>query len=308
MVKGRWAAFFCLYFTAVLLLAGCADSRSITIMYSASLSGSADGCLCGEKRDGGLVKRAYYLKQLDALPGTLLVDAGDILESFPDKTLAELILLTYVELGYQAVAVGANELAQGRDLLVELMGQYPLVTANIEIDGAANSPATVVVDRNSVRIGIFSLLDQSSFDQHSYDLDPYFEILPLQESAEKAIEILRQNSVDLTILLFHGLLDSAEKLIGQVPGIDIAVLGHEGRLIDAERVGKTLIVSSGRFASSIGSLEIELRGKKISVKSNEVTSFDFTEDRDDPAVRERIDLYMSQMKLGANRSELGGTP
>ena len=172
----------------------------------------------------------------------------------------------------------------------------------------ANSSATVVVERNSVRIGIFALLDQNSFDRHSYDLDPYFEILPLQKSAEETVQALRLENVDLIFLLFHGLLDSAEKLIGQVPGIDIVVLGHEGRLIDLERVGKTLIVSSGRFAGSIGALEIELRGKKISVKNNVVKSFDFAEDRDDPTVRKRIDLHMSQMKLDAKPSELGETP
>ena len=74
---------------------------------------------------------------------------------------AELILTSYAQLGYRSVAVGANKLPRGRDLIVRLMEQYPLVAGNIAIGGAAGQP--IVVERNSVRIGIFSLRPRSLF-------------------------------------------------------------------------------------------------------------------------------------------------
>ena len=62
-----------------------ADAETtLTIYYTASLNGNLDGCTCEMNPVAGLVKRAAYLRNLDASSPTVILDAGDIFDEYPD--------------------------------------------------------------------------------------------------------------------------------------------------------------------------------------------------------------------------------
>ena len=98
-----------LFFFALFLYGEGKGEGNLTILYSSSLNGNLDGCDCKGHSRAGLVKRAAWLRALEHPEQTLLVDAGDLLEPYPDKELAEAIFDTYLELGYAAIAVGDQE-------------------------------------------------------------------------------------------------------------------------------------------------------------------------------------------------------
>ena len=106
-----------LFFTIIPLPAG--SENTITIYYTASLNGNVDGCRCKMNPVAGLVKRAAFLRSLETSGPSLILDAGDIFDEYPDPDLAAHILQVYAELGYDAIAVGDQEFTNGAAGLLE---------------------------------------------------------------------------------------------------------------------------------------------------------------------------------------------
>ena len=106
-----------LFFTIIPLPAG--SENTITIYYTASLNGNVDGCRCKMNPVAGLVKRAAFLRSLETSGPSLILDAGDIFDEYPDPDLAVHILQVYAELGYDAIAVGHQEFTNGAAGLLE---------------------------------------------------------------------------------------------------------------------------------------------------------------------------------------------
>jgi 2',3'-cyclic-nucleotide 2'-phosphodiesterase (5'-nucleotidase family) len=63
----------------------------------------------------------------------LLVDAGDILDEFPDEEITRHTFEVYRELGYDAIAFGDRELTNGLDRLLEYRQEYPLICHNLSL-------------------------------------------------------------------------------------------------------------------------------------------------------------------------------
>jgi hypothetical protein len=113
------------------------DERTITILYSSSLNGNLDGCDCKGHPRGGLVKRAAWLLTPDQPERILLVDAGDLLDPYPDPDLAKAIFDTYLELGYTAIALGDQEFANGLESLLEHSSRFRLFSWQDDPDDPA---------------------------------------------------------------------------------------------------------------------------------------------------------------------------
>jgi len=120
------------------------QGETLRIYYSASLNGNIDGCNCDMAPTAGLVKRAAFLRSREAPEPSLLLDAGDIFDAFPDEELAHNILEVYRELGYDFIAVGDQELSNGLDSLLEYGRDFPLVCHNLSVlvEGTMSSSPT----------------------------------------------------------------------------------------------------------------------------------------------------------------------
>jgi 2',3'-cyclic-nucleotide 2'-phosphodiesterase (5'-nucleotidase family) len=293
---------FCL-FSATLCTVPAVTETTLTIYYTASLNGNLDGCTCEMNPVAGLVKRAAYLRNLKTFGPTLILDAGDIFDEFPDPDLAEHIFEVYEELNYDAVAVGDQELANGAEALLAYRGDFPLICHNLLIQNSPTdnsvseslyfTPGPVVIARKGLRIGILSLIDPASATRLS---DKEIQITDPFPAAQTTLDRYNQIGLDLTVLLYHGSIQSAVDLVKACPGIDVAIIAHEQRLVSPQRVGDTLIASPGEEGNQLGILNLYIGPGGIEHFNNDFRFFSYEKDPDDPAVRRRIDTYREKLR------------
>jgi 2',3'-cyclic-nucleotide 2'-phosphodiesterase/3'-nucleotidase len=279
--------------------AGSKSEADLILMYTASLKGNLDGCGCVKIRRAGLVKRAYYLRNLNRTKNMLLVDAGDLLETQKgDKLRSKYILETYQELKYDAIALGDNELTNG---ILEYRETYPLLATNLKV--LINSGTLVptnqplVVTKGRYRVGILAVLEPQfkTAAPITEIMSDKFQIIPVVDTVRKTVQSLKSQKTNLVILLYHGFYENAIKLAQDVPGIDVIVLGHEEKLIDRQMIGQTILVSPGEEGNRVGTLELSLAGGRVSVLKNQFRLFNYETDPDDPAVRKLIVKYYENM-------------
>ena len=102
------------------------EVKTVTVVYTCSNNGMLKACACPGNPRGGLARRASVLREIRSEVGEiLLLDSGDLLSH--TKRLAkdevggadEVVLRIYGLLQYDAVAVGDQELANGRTFFVD---------------------------------------------------------------------------------------------------------------------------------------------------------------------------------------------
>jgi len=286
---------------ASLLPAAGNGEQSITVYYSSSLNGNLDGCQCRGNPRAGLVKRAAWLRAQREVERSVLVDAGDILDVYPDDLLARGILESYADLGYDAVAVGDQEFANGIDRLLEYREGSPLLSNNLALCPDENrcvffSVQPLLISRSGIRVGVFALIDPEVFALYPGELTNALKISAPADLAPVILEELREEGAELTILLYHGPYERARELALQLRGLDVLVLGHEQRLIDAEAAGDTTIVSPGAEGNRLGILTVSLDPRGRRRVDNRFELFRWETSPDDPAVRRRIAEYREAMR------------
>jgi 2',3'-cyclic-nucleotide 2'-phosphodiesterase (5'-nucleotidase family) len=294
-----------LLLSAALLPAAGGGERGVTILYSSSLNGNLDGCACKGSPKAGLVKRAAWLKAHRERDRSVLVDAGDILDVFPDELLSHAILDTYADLGYDAVAVGDQEISDGVQALLDYRERYPLVSHNLSICPDENrcvffSLEPPMLTRGLLRIGLIALIDPGVFALYPEDIRAAVKVSSPRAVASSMLQDLRERGAELVILLYHGRYEEAKSLALELKGLDVVVVGHEQRLIDAERVGTTLLVSPGGEGNRLGILSVSLDERGRVRFENRFELFRWESSPDDPAVRERIEAYRTEMRRRVN--------
>ena len=245
----------------------------------------------------GLVKRAAYLRNLKPFGPTLILDAGDIFDEYPDPDLAEHILEVYEELNYDAIAVGDQELANGPEALLAYRGDFPLICHNLHIveqNGRSSpfSPEPPVIEVQGLKIGVVALIDPTVISTPHSGI----EIVSPTFAAQEALQTWSEQNVDVKIALLHGPFRSARKLIESCPCIDVLIFGHEGRLHAPAKNGNTVVVSPGNEGNYLGILELTLSSRGIEGSRNQFKFFSYTGNPDDPEVRDRIEIYKKELR------------
>lgn len=286
---------------ATLLLAEGGGERALTLYYTSSLNGNLDGCNCRKNPKAGLVKRAAWLHARRDRERSILVDAGDILDVYPDEPLSRAILDSYAELGYDAVAVGDQELTDGIPRLLEYRETVPLICHNLTVCPDETRCVFVtleplLVSRGGLRIGIFALIDPEAFALYPEQLTSLLKIPPPAQVAPGLLQQLREQGAELTILLYHGPYERARALALEVEGLDVVVVGHEQQLIDAEQVGDTTFVSPGSQGNHLGILSMSFDSRGRPSLANRFEYFRWETSPDDPQVRRRILAYREALR------------
>jgi len=275
------------------------QERQFTIFYTSSLNGNLDGCVCKGAPKAGLVKRAFYLRRERDVDNSLLVDTGDIFNVYEDRLLAREILEVYRELDYDAVAVGDQEFANGVAELLTNGEEYPLFCHNLTLcpDESrciffSNEP--LVIEKSGIHIGLFALLDPEVFTLYPEEVKKQIKLSSPQAAAENMLRKL--GGVDLTLLLFHGSYEKAAELAENVEGIEVIVVGHEQRLIEAHKVNDSILVSPGEEGNRLGILTLALTQRGVTEYDNYFRLFRYEGDEDDAAVRRRIEKYKLELR------------
>lgn len=195
----------------------------------------------------------------------LQFDAGDMLwgrasvtaRERPQREIkADLLLAANQLLGVDALGPSDGDLAFGLDFLVEGARKYdlPYVSANLaRTGGELVFPATRVIEHQGRRIGVTSLMPMS----HPF---AGVELLPHKESLEGAVASLREQGVELIVLLSGAGLDETRALVEVVEGVDIVLCSHTRKhQTDPVIVGRTAIFEAGSRGKHLGKVDIEFR-------------------------------------------------
>jgi len=246
-----------------------------------------------------LARRATYLDSVyqEKVP-VLLLDGGDLMgrRNQNEKHQTTFLLEVTGDLGYDAIGLGERDLNYGLGYLLKAVKDFDLPFTNANVRETATGklilPEYLVVEKNGIKFGIVSVLDDSQKIITMTSDDPGLEI-------QDPIPVLREllprvrKKADTIILLGHLGDQITETVIKEVKGIDICVLGHTFKSLKTERIlDDTILLSATHEGRYIGRADIfveKSNGKVMAVDVN-VTSLDESVESE-PAMLARVDAY-----------------
>ncbi|MDL2236694.1 5'-nucleotidase C-terminal domain-containing protein [Christensenellaceae bacterium OttesenSCG-928-K19] len=224
----------------------------------------------------------------DAGAAVLLLDAGDTFHGMPTATLTEGrdIVPLLNELGYAATTPGNHDFNYGYKHLAELadMLDFPIISANILLNGELMFEPNIIIEKNGVRFGVFGLTTpDTDFQTSPQHMEGVSFDAPAKAATEQ-VDLLQEQGVDYIIALTHIGVDhtseyTTDRLAAEVKGIDIIIDGHshtqmqDGLAVDSyttlEPHGDTLIASTGAHIENIGVITFPAEGKITAKLYNE---------------------------------------
>lgn len=266
---------------------------------------------------GGIARRATIVRQLrNSFGTTWVVDVGDFCDgtAFSVEFRGEADVAAMNALGYTIGTHGNHEFNNTRAQWQKLvqMSQYPVVCANV-VDAATKQPLLKpyeVLRVEGARIAVFGLVTEST---RGYPATREgIEIVDAINTARRLVPELRQQA-DVVILLSHLGYEVDQRLVREVPGIDIIVGGHShtrlakpefvpaGDLQSAFQKNGTVITQAFQWGGELGRLEIILRRDP---STGTWTFMSYRGDLilvspdvpDDPAVKSAIHRYWKPMQ------------
>ena len=162
-------------------------------------------------------------------------------------------------MGCDAVGIGADELRLGAKAFAKVnkKASFPFVSANVVGKGGRQiSDPFIVKNAGGLRWGIFSLMSANASAKAQ---TPDWKVLDPASTGNQVVEEL-QGKADIIILLAAMSLQELRVLLPQVPGITIAVAGHNpSGLRRPLQVGGGIVVSSYGYGKYLGVLELSIR-------------------------------------------------
>lgn len=226
---------------------------------------------------------------------TIVLDAGDF-HDFMDLMLqgtngqAGSKLLK--EAGYDALAIGNNEMFEGLETMRYMTSStdLPFVSCNLvrkdgsDIEGIRKS---IIVEKSGVRFLVIGASPDFKMFLDLMDMGT----LPYKEAIQKEIDD-NKGKYDVCILLSHLGLREDEELLESVKGIDIVIDGHSHVLMDnPEVINGVTVHMSGCYGEYLGRVTFEYDGHVHDVKAENIKVHD-----------EEMDENILEL-MGTNRKE-----
>ncbi|OGX16425.1 MAG: hypothetical protein A2166_00860 [Omnitrophica WOR_2 bacterium RBG_13_41_10] len=244
-------------------------AEEITILYTGETHAMIYHCNCPYEPDGGIARRVTLIKKLKTEnPNTLLLDSGGFfaggqMDEYSQNTQLDtqrtLVQLKAMELmKYDALAIGDDEFNFGEDFLSQDISKSTLsfVSANIKLDKVR---PYLIKEFNGIKVGIIGLTNMAAKDKSAAVI-----VTEPKVALENALKELQKAKADIVILLSHLGENNDLKLIEEVPGIDVLIVGHS-RIKDApsEKIGSTLILRPSWQGRRLNRASLEIENKKI---------------------------------------------
>jgi len=259
---------------------------------------------------GGGGSAATYIKRIRLLSkadtrDNLLIDAGDFFQGHPIGTMSEgRSVITYMNMiGYDFMAIGNHEFDLGEDVLIKTleMAEFPILSCNIVKKGTNELVDYVlpykIIEKLGLRIGVIGLTttdtEQMSFPDNIKNVD----FLPAKEQLQKYVEIVKEQDVDLVIVIAHMGLPydpqpaydarysnpdkekeerrwgyDAQEIAHEVEGIDIMFGGHMHKGFAQpweDPDTHTLVFQGYAYGSNVGHVTIKLDKETKSISGYE---------------------------------------
>jgi len=190
----------------------------------------------------------------------LVVDSGNLLfkpsgsqqKSKKDTLTATTIMRSYLEMGYDAVAISSHDLKAGMSFFSQSQGMgFPWVSVNVfDTSGKHLFKPHIIKTIGKIRIGIIGL---TANIQHS---DKNIIINDWQESLQSEIDKI-SNTTDLIILLSELALSQNKVISQKHPEIDIIISAEKSRgNLSPQIVGNALITQTHDRGRYLGKLSL----------------------------------------------------
>ena len=252
---------FTLFVNALIFSLGNAEVK-IKILYSSTLNNNPDNSNYIYK----LLNRNGLIKSIINQNDIILLDTGDLLKASLNASQTVKILKTYSKLGYNAIGAGELEFLNGFKKILEHKEYFPIISHNLSICPDANSciffsTTPLILENARHKIGVFALIDP-----FIYEFSEYIKIEPIESSLQRMLYVLNQEKTNINILIFHGTYENAVNINTQE--IDIVIIGHEKKRINAEKISNTIFISSGNEGNGLGMLELYISDDGIKNYTN----------------------------------------
>src|SRR5882672_494106 len=244
---------------------------------------------------GGLSRAATILETLRAqYPGrVVLVDAGDLLQGNPfatffarqDQRQPQPIVDALNALQYDAAVPGNHDFDFGLPLLrrAGVEATYHYVAANVDqASGGSLFPATVVLQRAGVRVGVTGLTTPGVMVWDRAQLAGQARVRRVAETAPAALAQLEREGANLKIVLIHAGLgggssydttgvgpeNDAAALASVTPRPDLVIVGHSHREIRDTVINGVHFVQPRNWAQSLSVVHVfVVQGKVVLVRA-----------------------------------------
>jgi 5'-nucleotidase len=251
---------------------------------------------------------------------TLVLDAGDVhMGSLFHMVAREegLELRLLKEIGYDFITLGNHEFDLGPEGLTRILtsahrkgGMPEIVFSNAIFDKQNSEDDTleeifakglvkpyIVKQVQGIRIGFYGILGKDAAE-----VSPFARPLKFRDpidTSREMVKILRENEkVDMVICLSHSgiqtnkSLSEDDRLVKEVPGIDIIISGHtHTKLITPLTVHKTIIVQAGSFGRHLGILDIAYEKGEVKLKGYKLLDINDTIPGDEK-IQKRVESYI----------------
>jgi len=243
-------------------------AEKITVLYTGNTYGSLYPCNCPGAPYGGISRRATAIKKIrQENPNLLLLDsgnffAGGIYDIYSvnidlDKKRTLINAKAMQMMGYDAVAVGGDELNFGKEFLQDTIKNTEInfLVCNAGLEGARSS---IIKEINNIKIGILAALPQTKKLQDTLDFTE--PLVSLKDNIKK----LKNANVDLVILLSQLGEKEDTRLIVEGLDIDILIVGSNAVRKDIiTQVNSTIFLRPIREGRYLRRLQFEFKDGKI---------------------------------------------
>ncbi len=268
-----------------------AETTRVTLLHTTDLHGALTDYDYANDRPSarGLVRIATLVRGIRAQnPATLLLDAGDVIQGGPietwyqrgDRSRPEPMMTAMSRMGYDAMAVGNHEFSFGPGAITRARRDagFPWLAANLvrASDGAPAFGASIVKSVGGVKIGVVGLCTPAlPFLEDSANIAGLRFLSPVEAARAEVARLRGSEHCDVVVLLAHTGLEKdpatglerqgdapdenwGYRLATQVPGVDVAILGHTHALLPSLDIGGVLVTQAGKWGEALGRVDLEL--------------------------------------------------
>jgi hypothetical protein len=230
------------------------------LLFGTSLDGVLAACGCPGNPAGGFAKRQGLVERYRSnRRHVLLVDAGDLFPLRRTDAKVKYVALAAARAGYDAVALGEQELLLGADRLRRLRAEHglPFVCSNVlDADGEPVVARHLVRDVGPLKVGILAVVADRTYGFPPVEWRKGYRVEPPVEAARREARLLA--ACDLVVAVSHQPLVDTRDLARQVPGLDVVLSGHDPiTFAEPERAGDAVIVAAGDYGRIMGALAFE---------------------------------------------------
>ena len=222
-------------------------------------------------RLGGLDRLSTLIKAIRAERGdkVLLLDGGDTWQGSYSALQTKGGDMVKIMNALKPDAMTAHwEFTYGQQRVQELIKQlkFPFLAGNVK-DATWGDPVfqpSAVFERGGLRIGVIGQAFPYTPVANPRYLMPDWSFGIDEDKIAANVAKLRDDKVDLVVLLSHNGFDVDRKLAGRVKGIDVILTGHTHDALPMPvKVGDTLLVAAGSHGKFLVRLDLEVRDRRI---------------------------------------------